>query len=355
MATTIRSVAARMRREARRTGGWGGIIYLLPALIILILFELWPIAFNLWISLWRWDVGPIAFVGLENYQRLFGEGFITRDYADQIVVGEAFESLIVTVYYVLGRVPLTIALSFGLAYLLFQGVRRGRAAFRVAYFLPYITSSIAVALVFTWIFNPRIGVVNALLEAWNLPTQKWLQDPLPAAKRILEWWQVGGLELWPNIIAGPSMALVVVILYSIWSSIGYSIVIYLAGLTGISTELYEAARIDGADGWALLRLIVWPLLKPITLFLLIVNTIGAFQAFDPIFALTRNTGMGRGEAGGPLDTTLTLPVYIYRNFYERSNSVGYAAAVAFLLFFILLGLTIIQFRTFGRNTHYQSE
>jgi multiple sugar transport system permease protein len=349
MATTVRGAVARARREAQRTSGWGGLLYLLPALVILLLFELWPIFFNLWISLWRWDVGPIAFVGLENYQRLFGEGFVTRDYADRVVAGEVLESLIVTVYYVLGRVPLTIGLSFVLAYMLFQGVRRGRSALRLAYFLPYITSSIAVALVFTWIFNPRIGIVNAVMEGLGLPAQKWLQDPLPAAERVLEWAGVVGLDTWPNIAAGPSMALVVVILYSIWSALGYSIVIYLAGLTGISPDVYEAARIDGADGWSLLRLIVWPLLLPITLFLLIVNTIGAFQAFDPIFALTRNTGMGRGEAGGPLDTTLTMPVYIFRNFYERSNSVGYAAAVAFLLFFILLALTVVQFRMFGRE------
>lgn len=349
MATTVRETVARATRAARRTSGWGGLLYILPALAILLLFELWPIFFNLWISLWRWDIGPVAFVGLENYRRLFGEGLITRDYAGRLVAGEVLESLIVTVYYVLGRVPPTIALSFVLAYALFQSARRIRAALRLAYFLPYITSSIAVALVFTWIFNPRIGVANAFMGWLGLPAQTWLQDPLPVVKRILEWAGVGGLEVWPNLAAGPSMALLVIILYSIWTSLGYSIVVYLAGLTGISPELYEAARIDGADGWALLRLIVWPLLRPITLFLVIVNTIGAFQAFDPIFALTRNTGMGRGEAGGPLDTTLTLPVYIFRNFYERSNSVGYAAAVALLLFCILLALTVVQFRMFGRN------
>ncbi|MBC8077663.1 MAG: sugar ABC transporter permease, partial [Chloroflexales bacterium] len=176
-----------------------------------------------------------------------------------------------------------------------------------------------------------------------------LQDPLPAAERLLQWAGVGGLDAWPNIAAGPSVALLVVTVYSIWSALGYSIVIYMAGLTAIPSELYEAARIDGAGGWTVLRRIVWPLLAPTTLFLLIVNTIGAFQAFDPIFALTRNTGMGRGEAGGPLDTTLTLPVYIYRNFYERANSVGYAAAVALLLFLFLLALTVVQFRTFGRR------
>jgi ABC-type sugar transport system permease subunit len=353
MATTVGSAVRRARGEARRTSGWGGLLYVLPALVILLLFEVWPIFFNIWISLWRWDVGPIAYVGLENYRRLFAEGFVTRDYMDRVVAGEVLESLIVTAYYVIGRVPVTIALAFVLAYMLFQGVKRGRAALRLAYFLPYITSSVAVTLVFGWIFNPRIGVANAVVTWLGLPPQRWLQDPLPAAKRVLEWLGAGALDAWPNIAAGPSVALVVIILYSVWSSLGYNMVIYLAGLTSIPSELYEAARIDGADGWTLLRLIVWPLIKPITLFLLIVNTIGAFQAFDPIYTLTRNTGMGRGEAGGPLDTTLTITVYIFRNFYERANSVGYAAAVAFLLFFIILALTVVQFRTFGRNVHYQ--
>lgn len=353
MELSVQTTVSRVWKQARRTSAWAGLLYVFPALILLVLFELWPIFFNLWISLWRWDVGPLAFVGLENYQRLFMEGFVTRDYQNRIVVGEVLESLIVTLYYVIGRVPITIGLAFVLAYMLFLGVKRGRSALRLAYFLPYVTTSVAVSLVFTWIFNPRIGVANALLKWAGIPTQKWLQDPLPLLERMLQSLGSSLPDGWPSIAAGPSVALVVVILYSIWSSLGYSIVIYLAGLTSISTELYEAARIDGADQWALLRYIIWPMLTPMTLFLVIVNTIGAFQAFDPIFTLTRNTGMGRGEAGGPLDTTLTITVYIFRNFYERGNSVGYAAAVAFLLFFIILGLTIVQFRLFGRNVHYQ--
>src|SRR5262249_39667471 len=158
--------------------------------------------------------------------------------------------------------------------------------------------------------------------------QTWLEDPVPAAKRVLTYFGVAGAPAWPNDFAGPSVALVVVILYGIWSTLGYSVVIYLAGLTEIPSELYEAGRIDGASGWPPLRHITWPLVTPSTFFLSIVNTIAAFQAFTPIYTLTRSTGMGRGEAGGPLDTTLTITVYIFRNFYERANSVGYAAAVS---------------------------
>jgi ABC-type sugar transport system permease subunit len=342
-----------LRREARRTSGWAGLLYVLPALTILIVFEFWPIFYNLYISFWRWDVGPIRFIGLENYRRLFLEGFITTDYLGRPAVGEVLQSLIVTTSYAVIRVVITLGLAFILAYLLFIGVRRGRTALRTAYFLPYITSSVAVMLVFGWIFNERVGLANALLQTVGLPPQTWLQDPFPALKRVLMTVGVTGVTDWPDLAMGPSTAMVVVIIYSIWASLGYNIVIYLAGLASVPNEVIEAARIDGADGWHLLRYVIWPLVSPITFFLLITNTISALQAFDPIYTLTRNTGMGRGEAGGPLDTTLTITVYIFRNFYERANSVGYAAAVAFLLFFIILGLTIWQFRTFGRSVHYQ--
>lgn len=346
--TAVGATFKRWQGQRRRTSGWGGLLYLLPALIILLIFEIWPILFNVYISLWRWDVGPLKFVGLANYGRLFGEGFITRDYNDQLAVGEVLHSLIVTIYYVLGRVPITIALAFVLAYLLFIWVRRGRSLLRTAYFLPYVTSSAAIALVFGWMFNPRLGVVNALLQALGLPALTWLDDPFPLLERLAP-----GLAWLPNLAAGPSTAMIVIILYSIWTSLGYNIVIYLAGLTAVPKELLEAARIDGADGWTLLRRIIWPLVSPTTFFLLIANMISAFQAFDPIYVLTRKNSAGAGEAGGPLDTTLTVTVYIFRNFYERANSVGYAAAVAFLLFFIILGLTVMQFSLLNRKVHYQ--
>jgi len=343
---STRATVGRWRREARRTSGWAGLIYVLPALAILLLFEVWPIAFAIWISLWKWDVGPLAFVGLANYERLFVEGFVTRDYDDKPAIGEVAKSLLVTVYYTIGVVPVTIALAFFIAYLLFQPVR-GRAILRTIYFLPYVTSSVAITLVFGWIFNARVGIANASMQLLGLPTQTWLEDPIPMLKRL------GLFTTWGNDFAGPSVALVVIILFSIWSTLGYNVVIYLAGLTDIPSELYEAGRIDGATGWQLMRHVTWPLLSPTTFFLSIVNTISAFQAFSPIYTLTRNTGMGRGEAGGPLDTTLTITVYIFRNFYERANSVGYAAAVSLLLFMIILAMTLIQFRVLGRKVHYQ--
>ncbi|HRW06296.1 MAG TPA: sugar ABC transporter permease [Caldilineaceae bacterium] len=343
----------RWRRNARRTSGWAGMLYVLPALVILMVFEFWPIFFNIYISLWRWDVGPLNFVGLGNYRRLLLEGFITRDYNNELAVGEVLHSLIITIYYAVGRVPVTIALAFVLAYLLFVWVKRGRVILRTAYFLPYVTNSAAIALVFAWIFDARIGVMNALLERLGLPTLTWLNDPFPMTKRLIEMATGGMPESWANLAAGPSVAMVVIIIYSVWTSLGYNIVIYLAGLTSIPNELIEAARMDGANDWVILRRVIWPLVTPVTFFLLIANTIGAFQAFDPIYVLTRDLGFGRGGAGGPLETTLTVTVYIFRNFYERANAVGYAAAVALFLFLIILGLTVIQFRLFSKRVHYQ--
>jgi ABC-type sugar transport system permease subunit len=346
-----RATVQRLRREARRTSGWGGLLYILPALLLLVVFEVWPIFANIYISFWRWDVGPLNFVGLANYRRLFVEGFITTNYNNELAVGEVLHSLIVTVYYVLGRVPVAIGLAFVLAFFLFIWVQRGRAALRLAFFLPYVTNSAALALVFAFIFNPRLGIFNAGLEAIGLPPLNWLDDPFPLLKRIFA--AVPGIADLPDLALGPSVAMTVIIIYSVWTSLGYNIVIYLAGLTSIPKEVMEAARMDGADTWTLLRAVIWPLVTPTTFFLLIANTIFAFQAFDPIYVLTRKTAVGAGGVGGPLEATLTVTVLIFRNFYERANAVGYAAAIALLLFLIILGLTLIQFRLLSRRVHYQ--
>ena len=351
-ARTITRTFAHWRKESRRTQGWGGLVYVIPALVLLIVFEVWPVFFNIWISLWRWDVGPLRFIGLGNYRRLFGEGFLTPDYTGHLAVGEVLHSLIVTLYYVLCTVPVTIGLAFFLGTLLFGRVV-GRGVLRTVYFLPYVTSSAAIAVVFAWMFSAQAGVVNAMLNAIGLPTQKWLDDPIPFVKRLSQAFGLGDLRGLPDLAAGPSTAMVVIILFTIWASLGFNIVVYLAGLTAIPKELYEAARIDGASRWTILRQITWPLLAPTTFFLLVFDTIGAFQSFNPIYTLTRGSGIGRGGAGGPLDSTLTITVYIFRNFYERGNAAGYAAAVSFLLFFIILGLTLVQFRFIGGRVQYQ--
>lgn len=350
---SVRSTGRLLRRwrgEARRTSGWGGLLYVLPALSLLILFQVWPPIFGLWISLWEWGIRPIRFVGLANYERMFLEGFVTRDFTGQLVVGEVLGSLIVSFYYVVGTVPTGILLAFVLAYLLQRLVgRRLRAVLRPVYFVPVVISSAAVALVFSWIFDPRVGIANAALAWAGFPEQTWLQDPEPFVRRATEAFGGSWPGWWPGLFAGPSTALVVVMLFTIWSNLGFNVIVYLAGLATVPTELYDAAKVDGAGRLDIMRRITWPLLLPTTLFLSVYNTVVAFQAFTPVFTLTRGSGTGTRSAGGPLDTTLTMPVYIFRNFYERTNSVGYAAAVSFLLFAIIFGLTLLQFRWLGKR------
>ncbi len=341
-----RMTPQRLLVESKRTSGWGGMLYIVPAFIILILFEVWPLLFGAWISLWKWNIGPIEFIGLQNYKTMFGKGFITRDFKGDLVVGEVLNSLIVTVNYVIIAVPTSIAIGFVIAYLLFRG-SRGEGILRTMYFLPYITASVAVTMVFAWMFDSHVGVVNALLETIGISPQKWLLEPTPALKLLF------GLNWLPDWAAGPSQALVVIIIYSVWASTGFNVVIYLSGLSGISKEVLEAAKLDGAGEWKVMTTIIWPLISPTTFFLLITSTIAAFQVFSPVFALTRKSGTGAASAGAPLDTTLTITVFIYRHFYERSNAVGYAAAVSMLLFGILLVLTMIQFRIGSRRVHYQ--
>lgn len=346
---TSRGVGSRLRRldlERRRTAGWSGLLYVLPALTLLALFEVWPLLFGAWISLWKWDIFPVEFVGPDNFIRLFSEGFVTRDYAGRLAIGEVLNSLIVTLYYALFTIPVSILSGFAIAYLLFRG-RKGEGALRTMYFLPHITASVAVTVVFSWMFDAQVGVANGILESLGMAPQRWLNDPTPVVVVLF-----GSTPL-PYWASGPSMALAVVILYGIWASVGLNVVIYLASLTSISKDVLEAACIDGASEWHLIRSIIWPLSSPTTYFLLITSTIGAFKVFDPIFTLTRGSAVGGAEAGGPLDTTLTITVYIYRYFYERQNSVGYAAATAILLFAILLLLSAVQVKLSASKVHYQ--
>ncbi|MCL5074351.1 MAG: sugar ABC transporter permease [Chloroflexi bacterium] len=315
-------------RLARRRKYWGealtGILFLLPATVIIVLFHFTPVFYAFYISLFRWALLPEKFIGLENYATvLSSQGF--------------WNSLLVTFYFVLGTVPLALAISFFVAYLLFQKII-ARSFFRTVYFLPYITSIVAAAMVWRWIYHPQGGAANYFFNLLGLPMQQWLLEPTGIFKLLL-----GGAGITiPEWAGGPSLALVAVMLMTIWQSAGFDIVIMLAGLGNIPGELYEAARIDGAKERHLLRHITLPLLSPTLFFLGIITTIRAFQAFNQIYIMTN---------GGPVDTTRTVTMYIFSNFYEYTR-VGYASAVAFVLFFVILGLTIIQIRVVGQRVHY---
>jgi len=295
--------------------------FLLPALLLLTLFHLAPVAYAVFLSLFdarvfrdMWAPGP--FVGPGNYTRLLSNP-------------EFGQSVANTVWYALITVPLGLALAVLFAQLLNARIW-GRTGYRVTYFLPYVTSTVAAAVVWRWIFQPRIGIANALLSALNLPAQQWADEP----RGIFELFgQAVNLPL-TGLLAGPSLALVTVALVSVWYSVGFNTVIALAGLTTISAELYEAARIDGAQRWHLFRHITLPLLTPTLLFLVIVETIRSFQSFDFFYQMMQAI---------PVPGAKVVTIYLYQQGF-KSFQLGYAAAIGIVLFVIIFALTLVQFR-----------
>jgi multiple sugar transport system permease protein len=298
--------------------------FLLPAMAILLVFHLLPGFAALVMSLFKWDIVRGSFRGLDNYQTvLFGSR-----------AEEFWHSLSVTVTYTLITVPIEIVISLVLAYLLFQKMR-GRGIYRTLYYLPYITSVIAAAVIFNWLMNPNYGFFNSLLELVGIGPQKWLDEP----RGLFELISNGALEGWP---AGPSLALVGVSLFTIWHYIGFQVVIFLAGLGNISTEYYEAARLDGASERQLFTKITLPLLSPTTFFVATIATIGALKAFNQIYAMTN---------GGPLGTTRTLGYEIFHVFFQQGR-IDLGAAMAVLLTLLILLFTFFQFRVAERRVHY---
>jgi multiple sugar transport system permease protein len=244
----------------------------------------------------------------------------------------------VTAMYSLGTVPFQLAISMFFAILLFQKLR-GSEFFRILFFLPYITPTVASAAVFRQMFSNRLQApVNAILRLVGLDAQQWLREPDGIFHIIANGL---GVTL-PDWAGGPSMALVVIIIYSIWTFVGYDIIIYLAGLGNIPTEAVEAAEIDGASNWQVFRHITFPLLSPTTYFLSLIAIIGTFKAFNHIWV------MRLGEA---LGTTDTFSVVIFSEFFEKYRF-GYSSALAFVLFAIILSLTYINNKVQGSRVFY---
>lgn len=316
--STVPSSPRRGRPPWRRGEAVLGYLYILPAAIILGVFHFWPVIYASYISLHRWRVVKQAYVGLSNYEWV-------------IASGKFWNALKVTIYYVIGTVPVQLSLAVVLAYILFQNVR-GRGLFRTIYFLPYITSTIASGAVFAWMFNPNQGPINQFLERLGLPPQDWLLEPKGILTILGEYWHLSWLQ------GGPSLALVTIMIFVIWFWVGYDATIFLAGLGAIPYELYEAAKIDGANRWQLFRHITLPLLSPTTFFLSLVAVIGSFKAFNHIFIMTDASA---GTVGGPLETTTTVTILFFKYFYD-TPTYGRAAAIAFVLFLIILVLSLMQ-------------
>jgi multiple sugar transport system permease protein len=304
--------------------------FVLPALVVLSTFHFLPAVAALGMSTMRWTIIPERFVALENY------GAILDPSGSRF--GDFMNSLGVTLWYVVLTVPVEMAIALAVAYVLFQKVL-GRGLYRTVYFLPYITSTVAAAAVFSWIFNPQYGFLNWLLGFAGIGPQRWTQEPRGLFELIGSRF---GLEL-DGWLAGPSLALVAVAIVTVWHFVGFQTVIFMAGLANIDREYYEAARIDGASELQIFTRITLPLLSPTTFFVLIIATIGAMRAFNQIYVLTN---------GGPLDTTRTVTMEVFRTFFQRGN-IGLGAAMAFVLVAIILLLTFAQFRLIGRRVHYQ--
>ena len=284
------------RREAI-----AGYLFLLPNIIGFLIFTAIAVTASLVISLTNWDLlSPPRFIGLANYVKLF-----TND--------PTFGKVLVnTIVFTAGSVPLATAIGLGLALVMNQPLR-GVVLFRALYFLPVVTSMVVVALIWRWLYNPDFGVVNYALGAL-------------------------GVRQPPNWLTSPAWAMPAVILMAVWKQVGYTMVIYLAGLQAIPGHLYEAASIDGAGGWQRFRHITLPMLTPTTFFVLIISVINSFQVFDAVLVLT---------GGGPADATRTLVVYIYDQAFNYLQ-MGYGAHIAWVLCLIIFVITLIQWRLQGR-------
>ena len=251
---------------------------------------------------------------------------------------DLWQGLKVTIFFSLGTVPFQLSISMFLAILLFQKLK-GSELFRMLFFLPYVTPFIASAAVFRQLFSNREAApVNMLLKGVGLQPQSWLFE----SRGIFEIIAKNQGADWPAWAAGPSLALVVIIIHSIWTYVGYDTVIYLAGLGNIPTELNEAAEIDGASSWDIFRHITFPLLSPTTYFLSLIAIIGTFKAFATIWVFRESLALG---------TVDTFSVAIFTEFYEKLRY-GYASAMAFVLFAIILSLTYINNKVQGSRVFY---
>ncbi len=303
-------------------------LFLLPAAIIVITFRFVPMLYAAVVSFCEWNVGGFQrFVWLDNYLTLW------RD--------EVFwKSLINTLYFTVGTVPIGLVLALTLAVALNEKIK-GLDWYRTIYFMPVVTSLVAVSMVWKWIFHQRMGLANYMLSWFDIDGLAWLGEPTGVFAMLFKSF---GVAL-PNWMAGPSLALTAVIIVSVWKGLGYNVVIFLAGLQNIPEHYYEAAKIDGANAWHRFRHVTWPLLTPTTFYVLIMTTITSFQVFTQIYLMTGP------PPGAPLGTTNVIVYYLYDQGFGHYRS-GYASAIAFVLFLIILALTVFQRQVVEKRVHY---
>lgn len=278
--------------------GWA---FSAPFLIVFLAFLALPILASFVLSFTDFSLGNLVdpfsapFIGINNYARLIH---------DPKFLQAAFN----TAYFVVVGVVLNLALGLAAAVALNRGISRFRALFRVGYYLPVVTSIVAIAVIWRFLFNSDFGLVNGALSAFGIKGPDWLGNP--------------------------TLAMPVIIAMAVWRNFGNAMIIFLAGLQGIPNDLYEAARIDGANRWQEFRSVTLPMLRPTFLFLTVITTVGFLQVFEEPFVMTQ---------GGPLNKTLSVSMYVYQqgfNFFHQ----GYASAIAYTLFVVIAAITLIQFR-----------
>jgi multiple sugar transport system permease protein len=295
----LRETVRQMRKN------WSAYLFLLPGLIHFMIFTLFAVSFAFYISFHEWNIirPEKPYVGLDNYMRLFDDPRFIR-------------SVINTFTFMIG-VPLYLISGLAVALLLNTKVR-GQALFRTMFYLPVITPLVVSAIIWKWVYQGNYGLLNYYLLELGIIKEKifWLADP--------------------------NLALPALIIMGIWGATGSSMVIYLAGLQSIPEEMYDAAKVDGANAWQRLRYITVPLLRPTTFFLFITGIIEAFQIFTQVYIMTN---------GGPLNRTQTIAYYLYINAF-RELDMGYASAMAFALFALIFGFTLIQWKFTRGDVEY---
>jgi len=283
--------------RSRRVAWW----FVGPALFVIGVFFVVPVVAALAMSLTDFDIyaladrGNLRVVGLRNYAQLLRTPLFWKAFGN-------------TLYFVVIGVPLSIGISLGAALLLHSRVTRFRAFFRTALFAPVVTTLVAVAVIWRYLFNPHYGLLNYLLGRLGLPSVDWLGDP--------QW------------------AMPAIILFAVWKNFGYNMVILLAGLQSIPEQLYEAARIDGASAWRQFRHVTLPMLAPIVALVNVLTIAGYFQLFAEPYVMTQ---------GGPLQSTVSVLYFMYEEGFKWWN-LGSASAVAFTLFLFIFGVTALQLR-----------
>ncbi len=290
--------ASGRRRWRDDLTGWA---FAAPFVILFGIFLAFPILASFLLSFTSFGLRDLAnpvgasLNGLKNYLDLFGDA-------------KFWTALLNTFYFVVVGVPLTLAFGLLIATALSRGVTRFRTAFRVGYYLPVITSIVAIAVVWRFLLNPDVGLINMLIGGLGITGPAWLADPLFAM---------------PSIIA-----------MAVWRNLGFAMIVFLAGLQAIPSTLYEAAAIDGAGRWQAFRYVTVPMLRPTILFMTVITTIGYLQLFEEPFVMT---------GGGPLDATLSVTMYMYQQGFTFFHQ-GYASAIAYVLFVIVAFVAFLQFK-----------